>query len=136
MEINKNTKNLNDNTRNSQFMNLSPIVVENLDKVYMDALDFVIENENIKNAAISGHYGSGKSSIWQTYKNMRNINNIIYISLGDYCQGDEEGNSISRMEKQILTQILSQVNQIVLDSHSECQGQLKVWHSPARLVYH
>lgn len=111
MEINKNTKNLNDNTRNSQFMNLSPIVVENLDKVYMDALDFVIENENIKNAAISGHYGSGKSSIWQTYKNMRNINNIIYISLGDYCQGDEEGNSISRMEKQILTQILSQVNQ-------------------------
>ena len=42
---------------------------------------------------------------------MRNINNVIYISLGDYCQGDEEGNSISRIEKQILTQILAQVNQ-------------------------
>lgn len=111
MEINNNLKNSNDNIRNNQFMSLSPTVVEKLDKVYVDALDFVIENESIKNAAISGHYGSGKSSIWQTYKNMRNINNVIYISLGDYCQGDEEGNSISRIEKQILTQILAQVNQ-------------------------
>ena len=111
MEINNNLKNSNDNIRNNQFMSLSPTVVEKLDKVYVDALDFVIENGNIKNAAISGHYGSGKSSIWQTYKNMRNINNVIYISLGDYCQGDEEGNSISRIEKQILTQILAQVNQ-------------------------
>ena len=111
MEINKNTKNSKDAIRNTQFMSLSPTIVEKLDKVYVDALDFVIENENIKNAAISGHYGSGKSSIWQTYKNMRNINNVIYISLGDYCQGDEEGNSISRIEKQILTQILAQVNQ-------------------------
>lgn len=111
MEINNNLKNSNDNIRNNQFMSLSPTVVEKLDKVYVDALDFVIENENIKNAAISGHYGSGKSSIWQTCKNMRNINNVIYISLGDYCQGDEEGNSISRIEKQILTQILTQVNQ-------------------------
>lgn len=111
MEINKNIKNSNDTIRNTQFMSLSPTIVEKLDKVYVDALDFVIENENIKNAAISGHYGSGKSSIWQTYKNMRNINNVIYISLGDYCEGNEEGNSISRIEKQILTQILTQVNQ-------------------------
>lgn len=111
MEINKNIKNSNNTIRNTQFMSLSPTIVEKLDKVYLDALDFVIENENIKNAAISGHYGSGKSSIWQTYKNMRKINNVIYISLGDYCQGDEEGNSISRIEKQILTQILTQVNQ-------------------------
>ena len=81
MEINKNIKNLNDNIRNNQFMSLSPTIVEKLEKVYVDALDFVIENENIKNAAISGHYGSGKSSIWQTYKNMRNINNVIYIYL-------------------------------------------------------
>ena len=111
MEKNKNIKNSHDTIRNTQFMSLSPTIVKKLDKVYIDALDFVIENENIKNAAISGHYGSGKSSIWQTYKNMRNINNVIYISLGDYCQGDEEGNSISRIEKQILTQILAQVNQ-------------------------
>ena len=111
MKINKNIKNSNNTIRNTQFMSLSPTIVEKLDKVYVDALDVVIENENIKNAAISGHYGSGKSSIWQTYKNMRNINNVIYISLGDYCQGDEEGNSISRIEKQILTQILAQVNQ-------------------------
>lgn len=111
MKINKNIKNSNNTIRNTQFMSLSPTIVEKLDKVYVDALDFVIENENIKNAAISGHYGSGKSSIWQTYKNMKNINNVIYISLGDYCQGDEEGNSISRIEKQILTQILAQVNQ-------------------------
>jgi len=78
---------------------------------YRERLNILTNIENIKNAAISGHYGSGKSSIWQTYKNMRNINNVIYISLGDYCQGDEEGNSISRIEKQILTQILTQVNQ-------------------------
>ena len=111
MKKKKNIKNSHDTIRNTQFMSLSPTIVEKLEKVYVDALDFVIENENIKNAAISGHYGSGKSSIWQTYKNMRNINNVIYISLGDYCQGDEEGNSISRIEKQILTQILAQVNQ-------------------------
>lgn len=48
MEINKNIKNLNDNIRNNQFMSLSPTIVEKLEKVYVDALDFVIENENIK----------------------------------------------------------------------------------------
>ena len=48
MEINKNIKNSNDAIRNTQFMSLSPTIVEKLDKVYVDALDFVIENEKIK----------------------------------------------------------------------------------------
>ena len=48
MKKNKNIKNSHDTIRNTQFMSLSPTIVEKLEKVYVDALDFVIENENIK----------------------------------------------------------------------------------------
>ena len=46
MEINKNIKNSYDTIRNTQFMSLSPTIIEKLDEVYVDALDFIIENEN------------------------------------------------------------------------------------------
>lgn len=54
-------------------------------KGYKEALDFAINDERIKNVAVTGSYGSGKSSIIESYKNIienegRNIN-FLHISL-------------------------------------------------------
>lgn len=37
-------------------------------RVYEDAFDFVFSNKDIKNVAISGAYGAGKSSVLESYK--------------------------------------------------------------------
>ena len=48
------------------FEKLTPM--DNVDiAVYEDAINFVFENEDINNVAISGAYGSGKSSVLATY---------------------------------------------------------------------
>ena len=49
------------------FEKLTP--VKNADiAVYEEAIDFVFENPDITNVAISGAYSAGKSSIIETYK--------------------------------------------------------------------
>ena len=50
-----------------QFERLTPIENMNLD-VYEEAIDYVFENADIKNVAISGAYSAGKSSVLASYK--------------------------------------------------------------------
>lgn len=38
--------------------------------IYKDAIDFIFANEDINNIAITGSYGSGKSSVIESYKNL------------------------------------------------------------------
>ena len=97
--------------------------------IYTKALDFAFENDSIKNIAITGVYGSGKSTIWNTYVKEKNLKNIITVSLGKYedeCgkykyNNDEKGENIScspevdnekenRIERQIINQIVSQID--------------------------
>ena len=103
----------------------SPLCAQPLDstsEIYRDALDFAIDNNDIKNIAISGTYCSGKSTIWNTYvenrnKN-RNRNRIIQVQLGSYAKNDLSPNNASncqntlnenRIEQQIINQIIAQV---------------------------
>lgn len=49
------------------FQKLTP--VSNADiSVYEEAINFVFENSDVKNVAISGAYSAGKSSILESYK--------------------------------------------------------------------
>lgn len=52
---------------NIKLHSLAP--TENAEKteVYFSALDWAIKEKNIKNIAMTGNYGSGKSSILNTY---------------------------------------------------------------------
>lgn len=35
--------------------------------IYTEALDFAFNNKEIRNIAITGVYGAGKSTVWKTY---------------------------------------------------------------------
>lgn len=109
-----------------EFNNLLPITLSNIDNVYKDSLDHALNDKSIKNIAITGIYGSGKSTVWESYKNISNLNNVITVTLGDYeifnkfegskrtgenkknKDSSDEENSI---ERQLINQISAQVKQ-------------------------
>ena len=62
------------------FEKLAPIDTADID-VYEEAIDFAFENDDIRNIAISGAYGSGKSSLLATYKKTHEDKKFIHISL-------------------------------------------------------
>src|SRR5690625_2344821 len=66
-----------------KFLKLTPI--KDVDLItYEDAIDFVFENDDIKNVAISGPYGSGKSSVIESYKNHNKNYRYLHISLSRF----------------------------------------------------
>lgn len=119
---------------NPKFNALTPEVLEENNEIYTKALDFAFDNKNIKNIAITGIYGAGKSTVWNTYVKETKKENIITVSLGKYEDTVEEINTKSeesetkdkdteynkigehildnenRVERQIINQILSQIN--------------------------
>ena len=58
--------------RKYQFERLTPIDNMDLD-VYGEAIDYVFDNSDIKNVAISGAYSAGKSSVLASYKKKHSI---------------------------------------------------------------
>lgn len=85
------------NMTNTKYPSLAP--TDNYDpiKPYEEVLEHNIDQESSKNIALSGPYGSGKSSILKTFfKNKINKykNRVIYVSLAAFCESDnEDGNS-------------------------------------------
>ena len=72
------------NEHTGKFYSLTPEVLNKNEYVYTEALDFVFSNDNIKNIAITGIYGSGKLTVWNTYVKEKEWDNIITGSLGKY----------------------------------------------------
>jgi len=66
-------------------------------EAYITALDWAISNEKIQNVALTGPYGSGKSSILNTYQKKRSHFNFLKISLASFFdtlvdkQSNQEG---------------------------------------------
>ena len=96
-----------------KFQKLTPI--DNADiEVYKEALDFIFDNEDIKNIAISGPYGAGKSSILETYKKNNDNKKFIHISLAHFENPDNEKEGEldikeSILEGKILNQLIHQI---------------------------
>lgn len=51
-----------------KFNSLTSDILEENKPVYTDALDYAFSNDDIRNIAITGVYGAGKSTVWNTYK--------------------------------------------------------------------
>ena len=51
---------------NDKFESLSACE-KKIETIYLEALDFSLSNENNKNIAITGSYGTGKSTLWNSY---------------------------------------------------------------------
>ncbi|BAL82801.1 hypothetical protein SELR_10930 [Selenomonas ruminantium subsp. lactilytica TAM6421] len=100
-----------------EYQKLTPTTNADI-KGYEEALDYIFREDELKNIAISGSYGAGKSSALETYKNKRNNIKFIHISLSQFGsmerQDDNSGeksNSITekRLEGKILNQLIHQV---------------------------
>lgn len=85
---------------------------------YGEYLDQALKRENIRNIALSGNYGSGKSSILATYfKNSEYSDKYLQISLANFRKStkdeitsDSENNVLKNIEKNIINQILYQIS--------------------------
>ena len=151
----------------NKFNALTSEVLDENNKIYTEALDYAFGNNDIKNIAITGIYGAGKSTVWNTYVNKSKLNNVINVSLGKYenyikdddnrqkeasetklnnsdadgaedlC-GDESKKAggiddENRVERQIINQILSQIdpNKIPLSKYCFKSNKSKwsiFWH--------
>lgn len=103
------------------YTNLAPTSDAENVEVYTKPLECAIQDPDIKNIAISGTYGSGKSSIIKTFftKNINFMYKPIYISLGIYNKKDiinddleqsKQNELVQSIEKGILQQMLYQTN--------------------------
>ena len=54
--------------RKTIFNSLTPDILDENKKVYTEALEFAFKNDDIRNIAITGVYGAGKSTVWNTYR--------------------------------------------------------------------
>lgn len=79
------------------FEKLTPVKNADL-KIYSDALDFVFENNDIKNVAISGAYGAGKSSVIESYKQKHDKVRFLHISLANFETDDIENSKNNKSE--------------------------------------
>lgn len=119
--INKFQKTKTGITNNSIIFNsLSPTIIDDNNFAYIEALDYAFCNDEIKNIAISGCYGAGKTTVWNSYKKykLKNKNtefeNVITVSLGNYTGNtnaeNDRINNEERIERQIINQIIAQID--------------------------
>jgi len=100
------------------YVSLSPIDNADINNDYKKSLDWALGNRkkyDIKNIALTGPYGSGKSSILKTYIKEYEGNDLhfLHISLATFKEeeennegrGDEKGNLLRLIELSILQQI-------------------------------
>ena len=103
-----------------KFYNLAPVKNADID-IYTEALDYSLEDNNIKNVAITGIYGAGKSSLIESYKEKKkNEKDFIHISLAHFNEikenfqeninEDEKKKLIFTLEAKILNQLIHQIS--------------------------
>ena len=96
----------------NKFLELNPVIDEKIKETYQEVFDYVFEKDRIRNIAISGIYGSGKSTVCESYFNKQDKikkNKIIHVSLGNYVNNQSKENNENkenRIEKKIIDQII------------------------------
>lgn len=84
---------------------------------YEEALDFIFEDDEIKNIAITGSYSAGKSSVIESYKDKHKNKKFLHISLANFESIDtkeiEEENQDNEANKENIE--ISERNESVLE---------------------
>ncbi|EHK2387673.1 hypothetical protein KCL52_001035 [Clostridium perfringens] len=99
------------NIKNYDFNNYAELTpIDTLDKegTYIKSLKWAFDNEKISNIAISGKYGSGKSSVIESFKRHYPEYKYINISLAQFIDNCDE-NIEEKLEKRILEQLFYKV---------------------------
>lgn len=99
-----------------KFFDLTPESNVSFDilSTYKEVIDESLENNKIKNIAISGSYGSGKSSILESYKKIKKDTKFLHISLIHFenlnkNKKEKNKNLLATLEAKILNQLLHQI---------------------------
>lgn len=100
-------------TKKYVFEKLTPVNDSDI-SVYESAIDFVFKHDDVRNVAISGAYGAGKSSVLASYKAKHSSTKFLHISLAHFQDAQDEGNSDepiknSVLEGKILNQLIHQI---------------------------
>lgn len=93
------------------FERLTPTDSVDLD-VYEEAIDYVFDNSDVRNVAISGAYSAGKSSVLASYKKKHGDLRFLHISLAHFKSPDQEDETEvkeSVLEGKILNQLIHQI---------------------------
>lgn len=105
----RNATNMEENSY--QFQRLTPI--DNVELgIYENAINYIFDNPDIKNVAVSGAYSAGKSSVLASYKKKHSEFRFLHISLAHFRpQSQEEETDIkeSVLEGKILNQLIHQI---------------------------
>ena len=94
------------NLNKSEYQFLIPFDKADKNGKYSQALNEALENQKVKNIAISGSYGSGKSSFIKTFEVNNPQWNFLDISLATFNKPETD---ISIVEKSILQQMFYKV---------------------------
>ncbi|MDQ1208517.1 guanylate kinase [Acinetobacter baylyi] len=103
-----------------QYLSLTPITNADEDNVYSDMLRFALSQNKTNNIAVTGPYGSGKSSVLQTFQKHNPQWKYLNISLAtfkDHLETEGTHNKeieIEAIEKSILQQLFYYVDQKTL----------------------
>ena len=81
--------------------------------VYEEAIEFVFDNSDVTNIAISGAFGAGKSSVIESYEKKHDDKNFLHISLAHFepTERNESEDSVKEttLEGKILNQLIHQI---------------------------
>ena len=111
---------------NYKFEKLTP--VDNVElEVYNEAIDYVFKNDDVKNIAISGAYGAGKSSIIESYKKKDPTKHFLHISLAHFEDPDNYKTTEERVKENVLEgKILNQlIHQIPVEHIAQSKFKIK-----------
>lgn len=84
-------------SKKQKFHKLTPINDAEIG-IYNEALDYIFEDDDLRNVAISGAYGSGKSSILESYKINRPDKEFLHVSLAHFTPSAEMNHANSKAE--------------------------------------
>ncbi|UPK80658.1 DNA-binding protein [Proteus vulgaris] len=105
---------ISDDEQQGDYNTLTPkIITDDTVKPYFEALDFAFSKKDVKNIAITGPYGAGKSTVILSYLKFRDKQNFINVSLADFSisgKNDPEPPENTEIELSILQQILYKEN--------------------------
>ena len=141
----KNT-NIEDESENdgNEFETLTPkLIDDDKAKVYFKALDFAFSRADVRNIAVTGPYGSGKSTTILSYLHLHKIIKYINVSLADFDISDNKSQPATKeVELSILQQILYKENRNALPDSRIDRIQLKnsmyingVFYSTLKIIF-
>lgn len=108
----------------NNFQKLTPYIDETTNQnenSYFQALDFVFQNSDLRNIGITGPYGAGKSSVFETYLHHRELSDkVIRISLTHFKTSHNNrdiplsdlsrDNNDSFLEERIINHLIHQID--------------------------